>query len=57
MHVRDAVHTKRAIREFAATALSATDLNAILEAGRRAHSARLKPNPNDCRDVRSPTAS
>ena len=40
MHVRDAVHTKRAIREFAPTPLSATDLNAILEAGRRAHSAK-----------------
>jgi len=40
MHVRDAVHTKRAIREFAPVPLRPDDLAAILEAGRRAHSAK-----------------
>ncbi|MHB8959003.1 MAG: nitroreductase family protein [Candidatus Limnocylindrales bacterium] len=40
MNVRDAVHTKRAVREFADRPLAETDLAAILEAGRRAHSAK-----------------
>ncbi len=40
MHVRDAVHTKRAIREFSPTPLREDDMTAILEAGRRAHSAK-----------------
>ena len=40
MDVRDAVRTKRAVREFAARPLAEGDLAAILEAGRRAHSAK-----------------
>ena len=40
MNVRDAVHAKRAVREFADRPLSDADLSAILEAGRRAHSAK-----------------
>jgi len=40
MHVRDAVQHKRAIREFAPTSLREDDLAAILDAGRRAHSAK-----------------
>ncbi len=40
MNVRDAVHTKRAVREFADRPLAEADLAAILEAGRRAHSAK-----------------
>jgi len=40
MHVHDAVHAKRAIREFAATPIPEVDLAMILDAGRRAHSAK-----------------
>ena len=40
MQVRDAIRTKRAIREFAPRPLAQDDLDAILEAGRRAHSAK-----------------
>lgn len=40
MNVRDAVHSKRAVREFADRPLAEADLSAILEAGRRAHSAK-----------------
>ena len=40
MNVRDAVHTKRAVRAFADRPLAESDLAAILEAGRRAHSAK-----------------
>lgn len=40
MNVRDAVRAKRAVREFADRPLSESDLAAILEAGRRAHSAK-----------------
>ncbi len=40
MNVRDAVHTKRAVREFADRPLAEADLATILEAGRRAHSAK-----------------
>lgn len=40
MTVREAVHAKRAIREFADRPLADDDLDAILEAGRRAHSAK-----------------
>lgn len=40
MQVRDAVHGKRAVREFAPRPLAEEDLEAILEAGRRAHSAK-----------------
>jgi nitroreductase len=40
MQVREAVHGKRAIREFAPRPLEQEDLAAILEAGRRAHSAK-----------------
>ena len=40
MHVQDAVRAKRAVREFADRPLAEDDLAAILEAGRRAHSAK-----------------
>jgi len=40
MEVRDAVRTKRAVREFADRPLAEEDLTAILDAGRRAHSAK-----------------
>ena len=40
MNVRDAVHAKRAVREFADRPLADADLEAILDAGRRAHSAK-----------------
>ncbi len=40
MNVREAVHTKRAIRAFAPRPLAEEDLDAILDAGRRAHSAK-----------------
>lgn len=40
MNVADAVHAKRAVREFADRPLSEADLAAIVEAGRRAHSAK-----------------
>jgi nitroreductase len=40
VRVRDAVHAKRAVREFADRPLAEDDLAAILEAGRRAHSAK-----------------
>jgi nitroreductase len=40
MNVQDAVHAKRAVREFADRPLAEADLAAILEAGRRAHSAK-----------------
>jgi nitroreductase len=40
MTVREAVQTKRAVREFADRPLADADLDAILEAGRRAHSAK-----------------
>ena len=40
MNVQGAVHTKRAVRQFAARPLADEDLAAILEAGRRAHSAK-----------------
>lgn len=40
MNVRDAVAHKRAVREFADRPLAEEDLAAILEAGRRAHSAK-----------------
>ncbi|HEY4752523.1 MAG TPA: nitroreductase family protein [Candidatus Limnocylindrales bacterium] len=40
MNVADAVHAKRAVREFAARPLTEADIAAILEAGRRAHSAK-----------------
>ena len=40
MHVHDAVHAKRAVREFSSTPISEGDLAAILDAGRRAHSAK-----------------
>ena len=40
MNVQDAVHTKRAVREFDQRPLAEEDLAAILEAGRRAHSAK-----------------
>lgn len=40
MQVHDAVHDKRAVREFAPRPLAEADLEAILEAGRRAHSAK-----------------
>jgi len=40
MNVRDAVHTKRAVRSFADRPLAEDDLAAILDAGRRAHSAK-----------------
>ena len=40
MNVRDAVHAKRAVREFADRPLADDDLSAILDAGRRAHSAK-----------------
>ena len=40
MLVRDAIHTKRAVREFADRPLAEDDLTAILDAGRRAHSAK-----------------
>jgi nitroreductase len=42
MTVRDAVAHKRAIREFADRPLAEADLEAILDAGRRAHSAKNK---------------
>jgi nitroreductase len=38
--VRDAIRTKRAVREFADRPLAEGDLAAILDAGRRAHSAK-----------------
>jgi nitroreductase len=40
MQVRDAIQAKRAIRSFAPRPLAQADLDAILEAGRRAHSAK-----------------
>ena len=40
MLVRDAIRTKRAVRQFADRPLAEDDLAAILEAGRRAHSAK-----------------
>jgi nitroreductase len=40
VNVRDAVRTKRAVREFADRPLPESDLTAILDAGRRAHSAK-----------------
>jgi nitroreductase len=40
MQVREAVHGKRAIRAFAPRPIAKEDLDAILEAGRRAHSAK-----------------
>jgi nitroreductase len=40
VHVRDAIHAKRAVREFADQPLPQGDLDAILDAGRRAHSAK-----------------
>lgn len=40
MNVQDAVHGKRAVREFEQRPLAEDDLAAILEAGRRAHSAK-----------------
>jgi nitroreductase len=40
VNVRDAVHAKRAVREFAPRPLAEADLAAILDAGRRAHSAK-----------------
>jgi nitroreductase len=40
MNVHDAVHAKRAVREFADRPLTDEDVAAILEAGRRAHSAK-----------------
>jgi nitroreductase len=38
--VQDAVHAKRAVRAFADRPLTEDDLAAVLEAGRRAHSAK-----------------
>ena len=40
MLVRDAIRTKRAVRQFADRPLAEADLTAILDAGRRAHSAK-----------------
>lgn len=40
MNVADAVHTKRAVREFDGRRLEPGDLTRILDAGRRAHSAK-----------------
>lgn len=40
MLVRDAVQAKRAVRDFAPRPLAQEDLDAILDAGRRAHSAK-----------------
>ena len=40
MHVQDAIRAKRAVRQFADRPLAEEDLAAILEAGRRAHSAK-----------------
>ncbi len=40
MNVQDAVRAKRAVREFAGRPLAEDDLAAILDAGRRAHSAK-----------------
>ena len=40
MNVQEAVHRKRAVRQFADRPLADDDLAAILEAGRRAHSAK-----------------
>ena len=40
MNVQDAVHAKRAVRRFADRPLAEGDLAAILDAGRRAHSAK-----------------
>jgi nitroreductase len=40
MNVRDAVHTKRAVRRFDPRPLPDEALHAILDAGRRAHSSR-----------------
>lgn len=40
MNVRDAVHAKRAVREFDTRPLEPAHLRAILDAGRRAHSAK-----------------
>jgi nitroreductase len=40
VRVRDAVHRKRAVREFADRPLAEGDLAAIIDAGRRAHSAK-----------------
>lgn len=40
MNVQDAIHRKRAVRQFAERPLAEEDLSAILEAGRRAHSAK-----------------
>lgn len=40
MRVRDAVHAKRAVRDFAPRPLAEEELDAILDAGRRAHSAK-----------------
>lgn len=40
MTVWDAVHRKRAVREFADRPIGAAELDRILDAGRRAHSAK-----------------
>lgn len=40
MNVREAVHTKRAIRSFDGRPLATADLDQILDAGRRAHSSK-----------------
>jgi nitroreductase len=40
MNVRDAVHGKRAVRTFDTRPIAPDDLHAILDAGRRAHSAK-----------------
>ncbi len=40
MNVRDAVHGKRAVRRFETRPIAQRDLDAILDAGRRAHSAK-----------------
>ena len=40
MNVREAVHTKRAIRSFDGRPLAPADLDQILDAGRRAHSSK-----------------
>ncbi len=40
MNVRDAVHGKRVVRTFDTRPIARADLDAILDAGRRAHSAK-----------------
>jgi nitroreductase len=40
VNVRDAVHAKRAVRAFTDRPLADVDLEAILDAGRRSHSAK-----------------